>query len=384
MTMIIALPLLLAATIVNQSISSGQTSANQVNIQSFRAVAQIAAETCSAPQTVGWTLNAKGSAVVSFAPAKLVSRFMTLGGKLGVGGSYDRWSGPLQRDVGSALTARSTCQQTVFVAMVNRLPLVDPQNGRPIPKPRQPLVIYRQVQADAPASATTPAAAEISNSGGNSGQQINSTGPSTNYATGGPVSNGSGTAIQNNFFGAAVTPDQKQQAREALLVNLHELAAYPERGAVEPPPTIVQAAFRLHAPRALYLLLAKYDRDTIAAQPNGNELNEYEREYYGFERSSVDYETSVVNHIGTLVAAKFPDAWKQYYGYALRRVAGLPAADVVAADGQLNFGMTPEDEERIYKLLDADPTYGPGLRQSGTNVDRITKQAATVLFRYQN
>jgi hypothetical protein len=268
--------------------------------------------------------------------------------------------------------------------MVNRLPLADPQNGRPIPKPRQPLVIYRQVQAAAAGSATTPAAAEISNSGKNSGQQINSTGPSTNYATGGPVSNGPGPAIQNIFFGAAVTPDEKQQAREALLVNLHELAAYPERGAVELSPTIVQRLFRFHAPQALYLLLAKYDRDTITAQPNGNDLNAYERAYYSFEQSSVAYETSVVTHIGTLVATKFPSAWNQYYGYALRRAGGISAADAVAADGQLNYGMTPEDEERIYKLLDADPNYGPGLRQSATNVGQITNQAATVLSRYKN
>lgn len=209
-------------------------------------------------------------------------------------------------------------------------------------------------------------------------------GPSTNYATGGPVSSGPGTAVQNNYFGAAVTPDQKQQAREALLVNLRELAAYPERGRVELAPTIVQGTFRFHAPQALYLLLAKYDRDTIAAMPNGADLNIYEREYYGFERSSVDYEASVTNYIGTLVAAKFPSVWRQYYGYALRRAGGISAEAATAADGQLNFGMTSEDEERIYKVLDADLAYGPGLKQGGAYIGYMTNQATALLSRYMD
>jgi hypothetical protein len=378
MTNMLALSLLLAATPSSPPDQSAQALASQVRLRSFRAVAQIAAETCTAPQMVGWTLNAKGSAVVSFAPAKLITRLIALGGKLGLEGSYDRWSGPLQRDVGLALAARSTCQRTVFVAMVNRLPLADPATGRPITKPQRPLAIFRQVQA----SATPAAAAEISNGGGNFGQQINATAPSTNYATGGPVSNGAGPAIQNIYFGAAVTADQKQEARDALLVNLRELAAYPERGAVEPAGTIVQRLFRFHAPQALYLLLAKYDRDTIAALPGGADLNVYEHDYYDFERSSIDYETAVINHVGTLVAAKYPDAWRQYYGYALRRAGGISAEAVATADGQLTFGITPEDEERIYKLLNADATYGRGLKQSGANIGQMTDRASALLARY--
>lgn len=348
------------------------------DLRVYRAVAKIAGETCVAPETTGWSVAANGSGTVSFAPAKLVARFAGLGVKLGGDASYQRWSGVLQKDVGPALIARMSCQEAVFVAMVNTLPLIDRQSGRRIVKPLRPVDAFRFLES----RGVEPPPAVI-NAGPNTGQQISATGTSANYATGGPVANGAGSAIQNIYFGAAVTPDQKQQAHDALLLNLRELAAYPERGSVEPGPTLVQQIFRFREPRALYLLLAKYDRETINSLPNGPALNDFELTYYRFEQDASDYETHVMTHIGTLVRAKFRPAWETYYEYAIRRMAGLPAEQLHAAEGQLNFDITAEDEEHVFAVLRDDSQFGPGLKQIAGAIDHFTREADGVLQPYR-
>jgi len=161
MNSLLATLIIFTTTLVTSPEVLGRPVKNQANLQTYREVAQITAETCSAPQTVGWTLNAKGSAVVGFSLPKMMARFADVGVKLRLTGSYERWSGPLKRDVGSALVARSNCQRDVFLAMLDHLPLADPTNGRAIPRPRQPLIIYRIATQNnyfvAPDLATTPA-----------------------------------------------------------------------------------------------------------------------------------------------------------------------------------------------------------------------------------
>lgn len=367
--------LFLAAIALASPGTAKEAGYSKAQLENFRAVSEIAKQTCTAPQTVGYTMNANGSAVVSFTPDKLISRFVAFGGKLGAGGSYARWSGPLQRDVGAALAARSNCQQTVFAAMVNRLPLADPSSGRLIPKPSRPLVVFKKVQASA-VPASTPA---ISNTGNNSGQQINSTAPATINAPNGPVTSGPGTAIQNNYFGAPVTADQKQHARDALLVNLRELAHYPERDEVAPGKAAVLMLFAQKAPRALYLLLSKYDRDTISGIPHGNDLNKYESDYYDFETSSYFLEKQAITHIGTLVESRENFAWSQCYHYALLRAAGMTADSIKGSWGGMYTGMTDAEIERVFNALMKDQNYGPAIRKSAAGISSFTERAQNIL-----
>lgn len=369
----VAYSLFLATVALSAPVAAKTAPYSKAQIENFRAVSNIAKQTCTAPETVGYTMNANGSAVVSFAPDKLISRFVAFGGKLGAGGAYARWSGPLQRDVGAALAARSNCQQAVFAAMVNRLPLADPSNGRLIPKPSRPITIFKQVQASA---APIPA---ISNTGNNSGQQINSTASATINAPNGPTTNGPGSAVQYNYFGAPVTADQKQQARDALLINLREIAHYPERGSVDRGPTIMLNTFEFKAPHALYVLLSKYDRDTISSLPHGDELNRYELDYYKYELSSLAFERRVLPHIGEISGIRWGVAINQCYIHAILRASGWTMAQVKGAQTEANIMMTTDEHERIFNILISDPNYGPELKKSVENVTLFTNRTNELL-----
>lgn len=345
--------------------------ASAANLPIYRSVSDIAARTCQSPQDVGWTWNVNGDARATVNVDRFKQVLGSGGLTLGGGGNYARWSGPLQKDVGAALASRNDCAEKVFVAMIDHLPLTDSKTGKSVPKPAQPHQAYR-----AAAPATTVTATDSNNSNG-AGQQLIAGAQSTNFQVAGPTATG-GAAIQYVNI-PPVTPDQKQQAHDALLADLAELARYPERNAIELGPSIIQRHFNFKAPRALYLLLAKYTYPTIASVPGGEELNRYEADYYNFENTLPAFEQSGIEKVGEIVAQKQPYVWRSVFEYCVLRAAGATATQLVSANGQPSFGVTPEQEEAIFLKLYTDPKFGPNLKAEADFLQTFTNRAYALL-----
>jgi hypothetical protein len=142
--------------------------------RAYGAIAEIAKQTCEAPQANGWTVsgNAKAGATVD------VNKFKQVLGsaKLAVdaGAYFARWSGPLQKDVGAALMSHNDCAEKIFVAMVEHLPLADMRTGRPFIRPSNPSQSFKAIIEQKPILDVD------SNNTNGPGQQLNSESSSSN------------------------------------------------------------------------------------------------------------------------------------------------------------------------------------------------------------
>ena len=372
------LNVLLAAVIGSAGLRSDTSALAADTVPIFRSISDIAARTCQSPQDEGWAWNAHGNAQVYVNVDKLKQVLGSAGVSLSSNGDYDRWHGPLQKDVGTALLSRNDCAAKVFVAMVQYLPLSDSKTGKSLAKPAQPLQTYQRLIASVP---VPTAAASASNNSNGAGQQLNVGAPSTNIQIAGPTSSG-GPAIQNNYF-PPVTADQKQQAHEALLADLTELGRYPERGAVDLGPSIAQQHFRFKVSRALYLLLAKYNYFTIATVSGGDQLNKFEADYYAFESNAPSFEQLVFAKIGADAPQRMTEAWHDLFEYSFVRALGFTPEQFAGGNGQTNFGITPEQEEMVFQKLMADPTTGPSLKAEANFVNSFTSRARELLRPFQ-
>lgn len=58
---------------------------------------------------------------------------------------------------------------------------------------------------------------------------------------------------------------------------------------------------------------------------------------------------------------RFPVAWHIYLKYAIMRFAGASEADIIGWGNFLNYGITWEDAERVFKMLSNDPTFASAM-----------------------
>ena len=370
---------LLAAVVAAQSLpSNGMVSLTDSQLRAYSAVSEVARQTCGPRNADGHVVNVDGKAGAALNIDKVRQALGSARISIAGGISTSKWSGPLQRDVGAALVSRTACIQKSFEAMVLRLPLTDTTTGKAVPRPPSAAQAYRAANV-AGQRATAPQTA--SGNTNTAGQQIASTAPATNIQIGGPT--GTGSVTQNNYL-TPVTVDQKRQAREALLTDLSELARYPERGNVELGPSLVQHHFRYKAPRALYILLEKYNHSTIAEVPNGDKLNAFEASYYDFESKTPTFEQGALAKIGAKVPQKTPYAWQIYYEYCINRSAGLAQKSIISETGDMNYGITPEQAELIYQQITTDPDVGPGLTVEGQAIGLFTNLTTELLAGFRD
>lgn len=367
------LALLVAVATATTAIPSSTDRITESQLRAFRTISEIAKETCGLSPARGQNFHADGGAGAALNIDKLKqvlgSAHVSIGGDL----ASTRWNGPLQRDIGAALISRTSCVQMSFNAMVLRVPLIDMTTGRTIPKPPNLTRAYRKA-ADSSPRREPETASGNTNTGG---QQIAAMAPSTNIEISGPSGNGS-TITQNNYL-TPVTADQKQQAREALLTDLGELARYPERGPATPGPAIIQTHFRSKAPRALYLLLARYNFNTIESVDGGTNLNQFEAQYYEFETHAPAFEERALQRIGSLVPQHTPYAWATFYHYCISRAAAFTPEQVSSINGEMNFGISPDSAETLYQKIKLDPEIGPGLISEVAMINAFTNLTVALL-----
>ena len=188
--------LLVASVISLPAIAASASSPTERQMQAYRVIQQVAATSCLTPSVAGWSFGSDGKGKASLKPPVLAKLLTSSGVMLQAGVSYQRWSGLLQKDAGSAFSNRNDCVAKLSIAMIGALPTADKETGKPYPKPANPQIIYKTLSQQ-PTSQTDNSKSNIGNVNG-TGQQFNNSGSAANYT--GPVATGTGNAYQ--FLGS--------------------------------------------------------------------------------------------------------------------------------------------------------------------------------------
>ena len=252
---IVALAGALAATGALAAPVSPPLPRDDAQLSIYEGIRQVAVTSCANPTLAGWTITAKGSGEVGLKPAALAKLLAALNIKLAGGVEYGRWSGMLQRDAAAAFANHNDCVAKLFNVMVKGLPVTN-QTGRLLPKPAHLDVIYKTLVAQSTTTTEQPQSV-IGNT--SAGPQANNTGSGTSVA----VTGNSTTLV----FPPPVTTDERLHAHNALIEELRQLASYPERDELGPPPTIMQGHFAQKVPRALYIRLTRLIREAWRIRP---------------------------------------------------------------------------------------------------------------------
>jgi len=251
------------------------------------------------------------------------------------------------------------------------------RTGKLLPKLDKPSVVYRTLtQQQSSSSVLTET--NVGNTNG-SGVQNNNSAPSVNYN--GPVAT-EGSHLSVIYNNPPITDVQKQQAREALMEDLNQLATYPESVATVDGPTVVQRMFRYGAPRALYSLLVKYYDKTILSIPYGVQLIGYKKSYYDFEQSAKNFESVAVPKMGDLSKGQFPASWSEYLRYCVLRRNGYSKDAVIAKWGTMGF-VDFNKADDVCAAFQADPQFGLPFNAYSASIDAFTGTAQQLLAAYK-
>ena len=368
---IFALAGALAATRVLAAPVSPPLPRDNSQLSIYEGIRQVAVTSCTNPPLAGWTITAKGSGEVSLKPATLAKLLAALNIKLAGGVEYGRWSGMLQRDAAAAFANRNDCVTKLFEVMVKGLPVTD-QTGSLLPKPAHPDVIYKTLVAQSTTTTTDQPQSVIGNT--SAGPQANNTGSGTSVAV-----TGNATTF---VFPPPVTTDEKLRAHDALIEELRQLASYPERDELGPPPTIMQEYFAQKVPRALYIRLSKYYDSTIITVPNGDKLISYEKDYYTATNNARNFERNAIAAIGLYIQDQHEYVWRTYFKYCFTRALGFDAATIKAGNGQISFG-SYDEAEKACTALQQDQSTATALHQLAQAVSLITNTANYLLSQYR-
>ena len=121
------------------------------------------------------------------------------------------------------------------------------------------------------------------------------------------------------------------------------------------PPTILEGLLVKQLPRRLFELLLKYDEREVCEVPGiGQSLHEYLNAYYTFRQAAMALEGRLMLRIGELVSVHFAAGWRIYLKYVTMRFAGASQEDIIGWGDFLNYSITWDDAENIFKQLDAD------------------------------
>ena len=98
-----------------------------------------------------------------------------------------------------------------------------------------------------------------------------------------------------------------------------------------------------------------HDESEIAKIPNaGSSLQEFMRNYYQFSTDATRVEDELMTRIGGTVKVRFRQGWAIYLGYVIQRFGGASKEQIIAGGNFLNYDITWDDAERVYRELSSD------------------------------
>lgn len=120
-------------------------------------------------------------------------------------------------------------------------------------------------------------------------------------------------------------------------------------------PTTVEKLLINQMPRRLFDVLLSYEERDVREVPGiGKAFQDFLTNYYSFRQKAVELEARLFLRIGKMVAVRFAAGWRIYLKYAIMRFAGASQKEIIGWGDFLNYSITWEDTERVFKQLNDD------------------------------
>jgi len=130
------------------------------------------------------------------------------------------------------------------------------------------------------------------------------------------------------------------------------------------PPTLAERLLRNKIPQRLFDLLMTYEQKDVREVPGvGRVLGDYVQSYYEYRKKALALEERLFLRIGQLVSVRFPEGWRIYLRYVVMRFAGASQENIIGWGEFLNYDITWEDAERVFKQLNDDQELSPEMSQ---------------------
>jgi hypothetical protein len=86
----------------------------------------------------------------------------------------------------------------------------------------------------------------------------------------------------------------------------------------------------------------------------------------------------LTTRIGGKVTVRFPAAWAIYSRYVIMRVFGSTQAEIMTGENFLNYDITWDDAERLFKELSNDAPFSRETSELLVSFNRVTEEAMKV------
>jgi hypothetical protein len=137
-------------------------------------------------------------------------------------------------------------------------------------------------------------------------------------------------------------------------------------------PTFVEGLPINQLPRRLFDLLITYDERDVGEVPGiGPALQDYLKTYYGFRQEALARENQLFLRIGKMVAVRFAEGWRIYLKYVIMRFAGASQEAIIGCGDFLNYDITWEDAERVFKQLNDDAQLSSAMQGLFQTYERL-------------
>jgi hypothetical protein len=158
--------------------------------------------------------------------------------------------------------------------------------------------------------------------------------------------------IRRRYLGIDDAITARLQADVRRLLRFPE--AVPDTLAV---PTLIEELLVAKLPRRLFEVLLNYDDDCVSETPGvGSALARHVSDYHEFRRVALRLEQTLLTRIGATVTVRFTAGWTMYLRYFWLRAGGSSRAKIEASGDFLNYDITWDDAERVYRELWAEPS----------------------------
>jgi len=128
-------------------------------------------------------------------------------------------------------------------------------------------------------------------------------------------------------------------------------------------------------PAKLFTILREHSPEMLDSIPEiGTALTDIQRSYYAFNRHAHDLFTTMMDRVGRNVGVRFPASWRIYVRYALMRWGGATREEVEREGDFLNYGITWDDAERVFTLLQSDNELIAQLQNFGTEHEALLRK----------
>jgi hypothetical protein len=145
-----------------------------------------------------------------------------------------------------------------------------------------------------------------------------------------------------------------------LRADVSKLLRFPDAAPLPSKlPTMVERLLTNQLPVKLFDLLVKYEEAEIREVPGvGEALHTHLTAYYEFRQTALKLERELMTAIGERSSTPVSAGWRIYLEYVLSRFGGASQEQIKAWGLFLNYGITWDDAERVFRQLSEHPEIG--------------------------